>query len=82
MERFDVGEDERLAAMVSAAQAGVDVEITSNGSVVARVVPTPAPTLAGGAAFVAQLREYWKTLPPELTGGDAAAEVRAMRRRR
>lgn len=37
MDRFDVSEPERFAEMVSAAEAGVEVEITRDGRVVASI---------------------------------------------
>ena len=79
MERYDVSEGDRFAEMVSAAQAGAEVEITKNGAVVARMLPPVASPSPGGQAFLARLAELHKKLPPEIMGGDAAAEIRAMR---
>ena len=42
-------------------------------------VASLAPPLTGGQAFLARLDELHKKLPPEIMGGDAAAEIRVMR---
>lgn len=80
MDRFGVGEPERFAEMVSAADAGVEVEITRDGTVVARVVGELAERRTDGQRLLADLAEIRKLLPPEvLGGGDATGGVRAMR---
>lgn len=82
MERFDVSEAERFAEMVGAAQAGAEVEITKDGSVVARVVAagaTGVPAMTPMQDFLSRLARLRQELPPELLGGDATSEIRAMR---
>lgn len=80
MERFDIRANERLSEMVSAARAGADVEIMADGIVVARVVSPPVVKRdAGGQMFIERLAALHRKLPPELLGGNVAAEIRAMR---
>lgn len=80
MERHDVSQGDRFAEMVSAAEAGVDVEITRGGAVVARVVGEVKPGGANGRAFLDELAAITKLLPPEILGtGDMTGVVRAMR---
>lgn len=69
MERFDVSEGDRFAEMVSAARAGVEVEITEGGEVVARMSRPARPS------FREQMEAHWRSLPSEVRQVDWGAEI-------
>ena len=73
MERFDVSEGDRFAEMVDAAE---------RGRTVARMAAEPVSSIGEVEPVTfdaAAWEELYRRLPPELLGGDATAEVRAMR---
>lgn len=73
MERNDVSEGGRLVEMVDAAGAGVEVEITNGGEVVARSVQ-PA-----SSSFREKLEAHWRSLPPEVRAINWAKAVASAR---
>lgn len=72
MERFDISESDRLAEMVSAARAGVEVEIMQDGKVVAHLV-------AARDKLVTEVEALRASLPAEARAIDWGAAVRHMR---
>lgn len=77
MERYDVSEAERFAEMVSAAEAGVDVEITRDGRVVA-ALRAKASTVSQPAGRQEALLALRAAAAP-LKVGDATLLIREMR---
>lgn len=81
MERFDIGNDERLSAVANAVERGQEVLLTRNGAVIAEVVPA-LRTFEDGPAQpfdLEKLKALGDELPPAFRVNDAAALVREMR---
>ena len=86
MDRYDAGDRVSVGELISSAESGVEVELTRDGKVVARVVPTPAPELRPTAEqrqatedWLAELRSIRASLPPEVLKLDWQATLREVR---
>ena len=84
MERYEIGDDERLAAMVAAARRGEEAAFTQDGTVVAVIEPRTASlrTREGGEPKREidwdALKRLHASLPDSAKGGGAAL-IREMR---
>ena len=86
MDRYDAGDRVSVEELISSAESGVEVELTRDGKVVARVVPAPGtelkPTPEQRQAtedWVAALRSVRASLPPEVLKLDWQATLRKVR---
>jgi antitoxin (DNA-binding transcriptional repressor) of toxin-antitoxin stability system len=90
MERYDAADRVSVEELISSAESGVEVELTRDGKVVARVVPTPTstadaelnPTAEQRQAtenWLAELRKFRATLPPEILKLGWQATLREVR---
>lgn len=86
MERYDASDRVSVDELISSAESGVAVELTRDGKVVARVVPTlrpaPKPTpeqQQATADWLDELRRFRATLPPEILKLDWQATLREVR---
>ncbi|MCP3736341.1 hypothetical protein M9979_15850 [Sphingomonas sp. RP10(2022)] len=76
MERYEIGDDHRLAALIDAAARGDEAVITRDGEVVAEIQVT---VRAPGAFDSEALRLLHANLPTAICGnGPTIAELRAM----
>lgn len=80
MERYEVGGDDRLLALVAAAERGEEAVFTRNGVVVAAVRPqlTFDDLPAKGSIDLEKLRALHESLPPGMIGGGAVS-IRELR---
>lgn len=84
MERYEIGDDERLAAMVAAARRGEEAAFTQDGTVVAVIEPrTSALRTRDGGVPKHEidwdvLKRLHASLPDSAKGGGAAL-IREMR---
>lgn len=90
MDRYDAGDRVSVEELISSAESGVEVELTRDGKVVARVVSTstsmteaePKPTAEqrqATADWLAELRSIRASLPPEVLKLDWQATLREVR---
>ena len=86
MERYEIGDDEQLAAMVEAAKRGEEALFTKDGAVVGSLSPQSVPSVGEisnqalpAAVALTKLRAVHAALPPAWRGTDAAALIREMR---
>ena len=79
MERYDIGDDERLASLVARVTAGDEVVLTRAGEVVARVVTASNGDAAQPGIDLAELARIRCRVPPGMRVHDAAALIRDMR---
>ena len=77
MERFEVGRDGMLAAMIDAVERGEPVEIVRDGRTVAEVVrraPEGSPDDAFWKDFWRRLKVIQDLVPPTARGGSGLVE--------
>ena len=84
MDRYDAGDRVSVEELIASAESGVEVELTRDGKVVARVVPTPEerPTPEQQQAtrdWLDDLRRFRASLPPEVFKIDWQAAIREVR---
>ncbi len=86
MERYEIGDDERLAAMVEAAERGEEALFTKDGTVVGSLSPQSVPSVGEisnqalpAAVVLTKLQAVHAALPSAWRGTDAAALIREMR---
>ena len=86
MERYEADQRVTVDELISSAESGVEVELTRDGKVVARVVHTPEPASEPTAAqrqstedWLADLRRFRASLPPEILKLDWQATLREVR---
>lgn len=68
MDRYDAGDRVSVEELISSAESGVEVELTRDGKVVARVVPTPPtePKPHGSVGnLLADFERLHASLPPD-----------------
>lgn len=76
MERYEIGDDPRMAALVEAAARGDEAVITRDGEVVAAVTPRSAVAAVFDRASLDALHT---ALPASVAnGGPSIADLRAM----
>lgn len=84
MERYEARDNETVEELISIAERGVEVELTRDGRVVARVVPTAdaEPTAAQQQAtrdWLDDLKSIRGSLPPEVLKLDWQATLQEVR---
>ena len=84
MERYDAGDRVTVEELISSAESGLEVELTRDGKVVARVVPAPEPVCVPDASetagdWLADLRKLHASLPPDVRKINWQAALREAR---
>lgn len=83
MERYEADQRVTIDELISSAESGVEVELTRDGKVVARVVPTRASAALASeqptGEWLADLRKFRASLPPEVLKLDWQATLREVR---